>query len=115
MWDVFNGIKWPTVIFGFSMALIDLFVLGGLKAKYLGRLNGFWMLPLAMIVYSLQPIMFFNALKFESLTVMNLFWDLSSDVLVTILGLFYFAEKLSPRRMIGVGLSLISLMLLSCD
>jgi drug/metabolite transporter (DMT)-like permease len=112
---LFNGIKWNTVFFGLGMALIDVFVLGGLKAKHLGMLNGLWMLPLAMIVYALQPVLFANSLKFESLTVMNLFWDLSSDILVTILGLFYFSEKLSPRRMVGVGLSLISLMLLSCD
>lgn len=112
---LFNGLKLHTLLFGFSMALIDVFVLGGLKAKHLGMLNGFWMLPIAMTVYALQPILFYKSLSFESLTVMNLIWDLSSDVLVTIMGLFYFAEKLSPRRMIGVGLSLISLMLLSCE
>lgn len=97
------------------MALIDVFVLGGLKAKSLGMLNGVWLLPLAMIVYALQPIIFSKALSFESLTVMNLFWDLSSDLLVTIVGLFYFSEKLSPRRIIGVFLALISLLLLSCE
>lgn len=111
----FNGFKWHTVLFGLAMALIDVFVLGGLKAKSLGFLNGMWMLPIAMGVYALQPILFYKSLKFESLTVMNLFWDLSSDLLVTLLGLFYFAEKLSPRRMVGVGLSLIALMLLSCE
>jgi multidrug transporter EmrE-like cation transporter len=110
-----NGFKYHTVLFGVSMALIDVFVLGGLKAKSLGMLNGMWMLPLAMGVYALQPILFSKSLKFESLTVMNLFWDLSSDLLVTLVGLFYFAEKLSPRRMLGVGLSLIALMLLSCE
>lgn len=107
--------KWPTILFGGGMALIDVFVLGGLKAKHLGMLNGMWMLPLAMVIYSLQPILFSKALNFESLTVMNLFWDLSSDILVTIVGLFYFSEKLSPRRMIGVFLALISLLLLSCE
>ena len=112
---LFHGIKWNTIFFGVIMAIIDVLVLGGLKAKNLGILNGIWILPLAMVVYSLQPVLFANSLKFESLTVMNLFWDLSSNVLVSIVGLLYFAEKLSPRRMIGVGLSLISLMLLSCE
>ncbi len=111
----FENIRWMTVFFGFGMAFIDLFILGGLKAKSLGMLNGFWILPLAMLVYSIQPLIFFKSLQFESLTVMNLFWDLSSDILVTLLGLFTFKEKLSPRRMLGVGLSLISLLLLSCE
>lgn len=115
MWGFLSGFKWHTILFGISMALIDVFVLGGLKAKHLGKLNGMWMLPLAMGVYALQPIIFSKSLSFDSLTVMNLVWDLSSDVLVTLVGLLYFAEKLSPRRMIGVGLSLISLMLLSCE
>ena len=115
MFNLLNGVKWNTVLFGLGMAFIDVFVLGGLKAKSLGMLNGVWMLPLAMVVYALQPILFFKALNFESLTVMNLFWDLSSDILVTIVGLFYFAEKLSPRRMIGVFLALIALLLLSCE
>lgn len=115
MLSFLNGFKWNTVIFGFSMALIDVFVLGGLKAKSLGMLNGMWMLPLAMVVYSLQPILFSKALSFESLTIMNLFWDLSSDILVTVVGLFYFSEKLSPRRMLGVFLALMALLLLSCE
>jgi multidrug transporter EmrE-like cation transporter len=115
MWGLLNGVKWHTVLFGVGMAFIDLFVLGSLKAKSLGILNGVWILPLAMVVYALQPILFSKALKFESLTVMNLFWDLSSDILVTLLGLFYFAEKLSPRRMVGVFLALIALLLLSCE
>jgi drug/metabolite transporter (DMT)-like permease len=115
MLNIFNGFKWPTILFGGGMALIDVFVLGGLKAKHLGILNGMWILPLAMIIYALQPILFLKALSFESLTVMNLFWDLSSDILVTLVGLFYFSEKLSPRRMIGVFLALIALLLLSCE
>lgn len=112
---LFSGFKLYTVLFGVSMALIDVFVLGGLKAKSLGLLNGLWILPIAMGIYALQPILFYKSLQFESLTVMNLFWDLSSDLLVTLLGLFYFSEKLSPRRMVGVGLSIIALMLLSCE
>jgi len=115
MLNLFNGFKWHTILFGVGMALIDVFVLSGLKASHLGMLNGMWILPLAMIIYAFQPFLFFKALSFESLTVMNLFWDLSSDILVTIVGLFYFSEKLSPRRMIGVFLALIALLLLSCD
>jgi hypothetical protein len=112
---MFQNIKWITIIFGIGMALIDVLVLGGLKAKSLGLINGLWILPIGIAVYAFQPIIFLKSLQFDSLTVMNLFWDLSSDVLVTMLGLYAFKEKLSPRRMLGVGLSLISLLLLSCD
>jgi multidrug transporter EmrE-like cation transporter len=53
-------------------------------------------------------------MKFETLTVMNLLWDMTSDVLVTAVGLLYFEETLSPRKMLGVVLSFIAMCLLGC-
>jgi len=44
---------------------------------------------------------------------MNLLWDVISDVLVTVEGLYFFQEKISRTKMLGVGLSLISVFLLS--
>jgi multidrug transporter EmrE-like cation transporter len=47
--------------------------------------------------------------------VMNLLWDLISDVLVTANGLLYFKETLSQKKFIGVIFSLIGIYLLSCE
>jgi multidrug transporter EmrE-like cation transporter len=110
--NLFNGLRWNTVGFGLSMAAIDVFVLSAMKLKSIGALNG-WVLPLAIIVYSMQPLIFFKSLSSETMTVMNLFWDLSSDVLVTLVGLAVFKEHLTPRRLVGVALSMISLFLLA--
>jgi multidrug transporter EmrE-like cation transporter len=110
--NIFNGLRWKTVGFGLTMALIDVFVLSAMKLKSIGALNG-WVLPTAVAVYALQPLLFFKSLSSETMTVMNLFWDLSSDVLVTLVGLLAFKEYLTPRRLIGVALSLISLVLLA--
>jgi multidrug transporter EmrE-like cation transporter len=44
---------------------------------------------------------------------MNLLWDVASDVLVTITGLWFFGEKISRTKMVGVVLSLISIVLLT--
>lgn len=109
---LFNGFRWRTVGLGFFMAAIDVFVLSMMKLKSIGSLNG-WVLPLAVLVYSIQPLIFYKSLGQETMTVMNLFWDLSSDVLVTLVGLFVFKEYLTPRRMAGVVLSLVSLFLLA--
>jgi multidrug transporter EmrE-like cation transporter len=108
----FNGFRWKTVGLGLFMAAIDVFVLSAMKLKSIGSLNG-WVLPIGVLVYSLQPLIFYKSLGEETMTVMNLFWDLSSDVLVTLVGLFVFKEYLTPRRMAGVALSLVSLFLLS--
>jgi multidrug transporter EmrE-like cation transporter len=110
--SLFNGFRWNTVGLGLLMALIDVFVLSAMKLKSISALNG-WVLPVGVLVYSMQPLIFYKSLGSETMTVMNLFWDLSSDVLVTIVGLFVFKEYLTPRRLAGVALSLISLFLLA--
>jgi drug/metabolite transporter (DMT)-like permease len=65
--------------------------------------------------YAITPWIFLHALKFESMVVMNLMWDLLSDVLVTLSGFFYFQEKVGPYKTIGVVLSLIALTLMSIE
>jgi multidrug transporter EmrE-like cation transporter len=47
------------------------------------------------------------------MTVMNLIWDLTSAVLVSLLGKLYFGEKLGLLRTIGLLLGMVSLTLLS--
>jgi multidrug transporter EmrE-like cation transporter len=99
--------------FGGSMALIDALILGGLKAFNLGWLKSRSIVVLAMLIYSFQPLIFLESLKYNSLTVMNLLWDVMSDVIVTMMGLFYFSEKLTNIKKIGVLMSFISIILLT--
>ena len=104
---------WVAIAFGTIMATIDLFMLGLLKviSKNESRLLRYMIFP--TIIYALQPWIFLQSLRFESLTVMNLMWDLISDVLVTILGLVYFKEQIGPYKKLGVALSLVSIFLMS--
>ncbi len=94
------------------MATIDALMLGILKAIQLGWLNK-TLIFLPSIIYSIQPWIFLKSLDGESMTVMNLLWDVLSDVLVTVEGLYFFNETLTHTKMWGVGLSLISIILLS--
>lgn len=94
------------------MATVDALMLGILKAIQLGWLSN-TLIFLPSIIYTIQPWIFLKSLDGESMTVMNLLWDVLSDVLVTIEGLYFFNEKLTHTKMIGVGLSFISVMLLS--
>ena len=108
------AIEWIPIAFATVMATIDVFMLSaikiiGTKAKYLK-----WMI-VPTIVYAIQPWIFLSALKFETMTVMNLTWDLISDIFVTIVGLYYFGEKLGPVKSLGVLMALISISLLAYD
>lgn len=102
-------------MYGAGMALIDSVVLSGLRAYSLGWLQWKGIVVFAMVFYSLQPVVFLKSLNYSTLTVMNLLWDVTSDVLVTIVGLLYFKESLSPFKKLGVIFSLISIILLSIE
>jgi drug/metabolite transporter (DMT)-like permease len=99
--------------YGGMMALIDAFILSSLKAYHLGWIQWRGILLIAMTVYACQPLLFLNSLQYSSLTIMNLLWDVMSDVLVTAIGLYYFSEKLSNTKKVGVLLSIISIILLT--
>ena len=100
------------LVYGTYMATVDVFVLGILKAINLGWVSKS-LIFLPTLIYAMQPWVFLTSLSHESLTVMNLLWDVMSDVLVTVEGLYFFQEKVSRTKMLGVGLSLISVFLLS--
>jgi multidrug transporter EmrE-like cation transporter len=108
-----KGLDLTGLRFGGSMALIDAFILSSLKAYNLGWLQWRGIVVIAMLIYSFQPILFLESLKYNTLTVMNLLWDVMSDVLVTAIGLFYFSEKLTPLKKAGVLTSIISIILLT--
>ena len=102
--------------FGFAaaMASIDSTMLSLLKYisthdKHIG-----WIV-LPMIIYSLQPVLFYLSLKYETLVVMNLLWDVISDVIITMIGLFIFQEKIGPYKKLGVIFSFLSIILMSLN
>jgi drug/metabolite transporter (DMT)-like permease len=99
--------------FGGAMALIDAAILSSLKAYNLGWIQWRGIVVISMLIYSFQPLLFLESLQYNSLTVMNLLWDVMSDVIVTSIGLFYFSEKLTKLKKLGVFFSFISIILLT--
>jgi len=104
---------WHTLGFGLLLGSIDTIVLPLTKAVSTGW-NIAWMVP-AVVLYGITPLIFLMGLKRSNLTILNLVWDLMSDVLVTFFGLFIFAEKLSYTKLAGVALSFVALALMTVD
>jgi multidrug transporter EmrE-like cation transporter len=102
-------------LYGLFMATIDVFMLGILKLISTGSIKNMWWMTLPTVVYAFQPWIFLHSLRVESMIVMNLLWDLISDVLVTANGLLYFKEKLSNTKALGVAFSLLGIYFLSCE
>lgn len=107
------SLNWIPIAYGAVMAGIDVFMLSIIKevSGNPSRLIRWMVLP--TIIYALQPWIFLSSLRFESLIVMNLMWDLISDILVTATGFLYFKEKIGPYKTLGVILSFVSIVLMS--
>jgi multidrug transporter EmrE-like cation transporter len=103
------------LLYGTFMATVDVFMLGIIKSISTGAIKNIWWMAIPTVVYAIQPWVFLQSLRFETMIVMNLLWDLISDILVTGSGLAYFKEKISPRKMAGVVISLVGMYLMSCE
>ena len=83
------------------MALVDAITLPIIKTIYTQSLPVWYML-LPVMMYSVQPLIFYFSMGFSGVTTMNLVWDLSSDIVVTLIGLFYLREKLGKASQFGL-------------
>ena len=106
------SLNWTPIAYGAVMASIDVFMLGIIKKVSTQAVVFKWMI-VPTLIYALQPWIFLSSLRFESLIVMNLMWDLISDVLVTATGFLYFKERIGPYKTLGVILSFVSIVLMS--
>lgn len=107
------SLNWTPIGYGALMAGIDVFMLSLIKVVHGNPSRFFKWMVLPTIIYAVQPWIFLSSLQFESLIVMNLMWDLISDVLVTATGFLYFKEKIGPYKTLGVILSFVSIVLMS--
>lgn len=101
------------IIYAITMAIFDTLGLSILKMINIGELTNYVWFIIPVVIYALQPLLFFKSLQYESLTVMNILFDLISVVLISIVGSFVFAEELSNYKILGIFTSIISVYLLS--
>ena len=99
-------------IYALYLSLVDAVVLTILKAKSAGMLSGGWIFPLAFMAYGSQSLIFYNSLSVESLSIMNIMWDVMSDVIVAAIGIIVFKESLNTIQCIGMLVSIIGIAML---
>lgn len=109
-WKVGNFSMLP-IFFGSVMAILDIFMMSSVKMIQNGTMSYAFGFPFATIVYAVQPYIFLKALNYENMTVVNLVWNLMSDIIVTLQGIFIFGESINGLRWIAVSMSLVSLTL----
>ncbi len=122
MKDFFDGIvnlfNWKIGSFsmlpiglGLMMASLDVVMMSMAKLTSKGQLSMGTSLPIATLLYAAEPYIFFKSMKYESLTTMNLIWDLTSDIIVTLVGVLYFKESVKGLRWLAILFAMFSLAL----
>jgi multidrug transporter EmrE-like cation transporter len=97
------------ILFGIVMALIDINMMGTLKFVDQGKLAYAVGLPIATLLYAFQPYVFLKAMAHSNMLTTNLIWNLASNIMVTLLGVFFFKEKIKGLKWLAICLSLFSL------
>jgi multidrug transporter EmrE-like cation transporter len=105
--------NWSSIGFGLGLAATDIIAFPIVKYVSLGA-RPIWLL-LAVLVYSMNPIILLQSLKIEGLAVINLLWNTLSNILITVIGVYMFKEKISSIKKLGIVLSIISIGLLTYE
>lgn len=97
------------IVFGTVMALIDITMMGTLKLVDQGKLAYAVGLPVATLLYAFEPYVFLKAMTHSNMVTTNLIWNLASNILVTLTGVFFFRESIKGLKWLAIALSLFSL------
>jgi len=111
-WKVGNFNMLP-IFFGIVMATIDIIMMSSVKMISQGTMPSSWGVPLSVGIYALEPLIFLKAMNYEGMTVTNLVWNLTSDIIVTLQGVFVFGESIKGLRWVAICMSMVSLGLLA--
>ena len=103
------------ILYASGMVVMDVIIMILLKLKNLLILNNFLILPVTMIVYSMQPLLFYTALSSQGMAIINSMWNAISTVIIALIGFLVFSEKISVRNWIGIALCASGILLIGLD
>jgi len=109
-WKIGNFSFLP-IAFGAFMAIIDVFMMGGIKMVHNGSLPLVSGVIGSSAIYLLQPLVFLKAMNYQGMAVTNLVWNLISNIIVTVQGVFIFGESIKGLRWVAMAMGIVSLVL----
>ena len=88
------------------------------KASKLSNINNnhpkYFLIAIGITLYALVGvILYFLLVKQKQLIVVNTLWQVLNVIFITLIGLFYFKEKLSVYQIIALILAIISIILIN--
>ena len=104
--NIFNN----GLVIALSLAFIDIISMGITKQINLGILQKGWLL-ISVILYGSQMLIFKYGLNITSMTVLNLSWNLFSNIVITLIGIYYFKENINKLETYGILFAIFALFL----
>jgi multidrug transporter EmrE-like cation transporter len=95
---------------GLYLAIIDIISMSLSKQVSLGLLNYNWLI-VACVIYGCQMLIFNYGLSTTSMTVLNLTWNLFSNIVITLIGIYFFKENISHLETYALIFGLFALFL----
>lgn len=70
---------------------------------------------IGLVFYMIVGIVLYNILKVGNLAITNALWNATTVILVTLVGVFYFKEKLSNYQYIGLLFAIFAIIFMEMD
>lgn len=102
------------LLVAFLLALNDVISFGIAKLTYLKIYSINW-LAIPIILYGLQLPIFYYGLNFSSMKILNISWNLISNILVSLIGFFIFKEKITNIEIVGFIFAFLSIACFTYD
>ena len=102
------NVKLIAICFALILAFVDVTIFPIIKYVHQKSISAWWLI-VPVILYGMQPLIFYKALDHSNVAVMNIMWDVMSDVLVTILAIYLLKEKVSKNSKIGIVFAMIAI------
>jgi multidrug transporter EmrE-like cation transporter len=96
------------------LGILEIVSLSIARGISLGRISEQW-IGLSMIMSSFLPFVFLMLLLSTEITLpsANLIWDLSSGIIIILIGLYYFDDRITHKQSIGILTAILALFLLN--
>jgi multidrug transporter EmrE-like cation transporter len=99
-----------SIFFAIMLAFNDIINMSITKKINLNELSSNW-LYFTYLLYGFQMIIFYYGIKITPMSVLNLTWNLLSNIVIMIIGIYYFKENITHLETWGILFALFALFL----
>ncbi|MFA6027863.1 MAG: hypothetical protein WC752_02975 [Patescibacteria group bacterium] len=102
------------ILIGIAISIITVIADAFVKhASLQNSFSGWRMLIIGAVIYGLTALGWFFVMRKIKLSTIGVLYGVSCVVLLTLVSVFYFKEKINPIEIFGIVLAIISLIILS--